>query len=102
MEYEQAVSNPGVIFNAIENLRVYMEQLWLEALRYDSISPTTKYATFSQSNESTKRLEQATTKLAEAVLLSERLVSEGTENETNPVQFSNGLLGRDWTPVHCV
>jgi hypothetical protein len=99
--FENVVSHP-VVMNTIENFRAYMDQLWLEATRYDSINPTTKYATFSQSNEAAKAYEQASTKLAEATRLAEELLYrvERRANENHQIQFSDSVLGRAGAAVH--
>lgn len=61
-----SISYPTV-FNAIENFKGDMEALWLEATRNENLSPSTKFAVFSNDNEQAGRFATATALVAEAL-----------------------------------
>jgi hypothetical protein len=59
------VINYPAVFQAIENLKPEMERLWLEATEHDKLSPTTKYATFTQSNKAASKFESLSVLIAD-------------------------------------
>jgi hypothetical protein len=101
VESLQAINFPTV-FSAIENLKREMEQLWLEATEQEGLSPTTKYAVFSQSNERARRFEEATKLIAltHTLLVQPTNIGEEKIDETDSIQFSESILGRTGTPIY--